>query len=103
MFDSFMLALQRVVNTKGEASISILGSASTVPTKTFKNNRKLAQQRADNAKKRILDNADKYGIDKKQLKFTSVVGKVQGPEYAGDAQSGAQKYQKFQYIDIKAE
>jgi hypothetical protein len=103
MFDSFMLALQRVVKTKGEASITILGSASTVPTKTFKNNRKLAQQRADNAKKRILDNADKYGIDKKQLKFTSVVGKVQGPEYAGDAQSGAQKYQKFQYIDIKAE
>lgn len=103
MFDSFMLALKRVVNTKGEASISILGSASTVPTKTYKNNRKLAQLRADNAKKRILENAPKYGIDKKNLRFTSVIGRVQGPEYAGDASSGAQKYQKYQYIDIKAE
>jgi len=103
MFDSFMLALKRVISTKGDASVTILGSASTVPTKTFKNNQELAQLRADNAKKRILENAEKYGIDEKDLKFNSVIGKVQGPEYAGDASSGVKKYQKYQYIDIKAE
>jgi len=103
MYANFMMGLAKIVKAKGKAEISIVGSASKVPTRTFENNQILADRRAESGKQKILDNAEKFNIDPSKLIFKSVKGLVQGPEYEGDFKEGADKYQKFQYIDVKAQ
>lgn len=102
LFSEFMTNLKDVVDRKGRADISIEGSASKVPTETYGDNNKLANLRANGAKKRIIDNAKSKGINVNQLNFVKVEGKVQGPEYSGNARVSADEYRKFQYIDIIA-
>lgn len=103
MYANFMASLQKIVHKKGSATITILGSASTVPTRTYEDNTALAQLRANTAKEKILANAEKFSIDPDALNFKSVTGKIQGPEYQGDFDTGREKYEKYQYIDVKAE
>ena len=102
MYANFMSGLQKLVKAKGKVEITIIGSASKVPTRSFKSNQALADERAEAAKQKILDNAALYGIDPAKISFNSVKGMVQGPDYKGDAESGKDKYEKFQYIDVKA-
>lgn len=102
IFANFMRSVKSLSNRKDKVQISILGSASTVPTQTFENNKDLAQLRAENAKARILKYAAQFEIDTAKLEFISVEGRVQGPAYSGDAQSGADKYKKYQYIELNA-
>ena len=103
IFLNFMKSVKGIQDRLDKVSINILGSASTVPTQTYDNNQELAQLRADNAKTRILKYAAQFGIDPQKLEFVSVLGKVQGPAYDGDAKSGVDKYKKFQYIEMKAQ
>lgn len=102
MYANFMKGLSKLVKAKGSAEITIVGSASKVPTKSFKGNQNLADQRAELTKLKILETAADYGIDTDNLVFKSVEGKVQGPEYTGDFKTGENKYEKFQYIEVKA-
>lgn len=103
MYANFMKGLSKIVKAKGKAEINIVGSASKVPTQTYGSNQILADKRAESGKQKILDNADKYNIDTSKLNFKSVKGLVQGPEYKGDFKEGADKYEKYQYIEVKAE
>jgi len=103
MYANFMSGIAKIVKTKGKAEITIVGSASKVPTRSYTSNQVLAENRAESGKKKILDNAAKYSIDASKLIFKSVKGVVQGPDYQGDYKDGADKYEKFQYIEIKAE
>lgn len=102
MYADFMTALEKIIDFYGAAKISIVGSASKVPTKTYKNNEELANLRAENAKQQLLEKAKKAGIPVDKLNFVQVEGKVQGPAYSGDANEGIDKYKKFQYIQISA-
>ena len=103
MYANFMNGLSKIVKAKGKAEITIVGSASKVPTRSFDSNQVLADKRAESGKQKILDNAAKYNIDTSKLIFKSVKGMVQGPEYKGDFKEGADMYEKFQYIEVKAE
>lgn len=103
MYANFMKGLAKLVAAKGKAEITIVGSASKVPTKTFGSNQILADDRAKAGQQKILDNAESFGIDPTKLIFKSVKGMVQGPEYKNDPLEGKEKYEKFQYIDVKAE
>ena len=103
MYSNFMKGLSKIVKAKGKAEITIVGSASKVPTRSFGSNQILADKRAESGKQEVLNHADKYNIDKSKLIFKSVKGLVQGPEYTGDFKEGADKYEKYQYIEIKAE
>lgn len=103
MYAEFMASLKKIVAKNGSADITILGSSSTVPTRTYESNKVLAQLRANQTKKRILSNAEKFNIEPAQLNFISVTGKVQGPEYMGDYKTGREKYEKYQYIRVRAE
>lgn len=103
MYADFMASLQKIVAKKGSAEITILGSASRVPTRTFKNNQVLADKRAREAKEKILANAEKFNIDTSKLNFVKVSGAVQGPGYKGDFREGKDKYEKYQYIEVKAQ
>ncbi|NEN24863.1 hypothetical protein G3O08_15275 [Cryomorpha ignava] len=103
MYANFMKGLNKLVTAKGKAEITIVGSASKVPTSSFESNQVLADDRAKAGKQKILDNAESYGIDPAKLSFKSVKGLVQGPEYQGDYKTGKDTYEKYQYIDVKAE
>ncbi len=100
MYDNFLDALKNIIDFYGTAKISIVGSASKVPTKTYSSNQELADLRAENAREQLIEKVKKAGIDIAKLNFVSVEGKVQGPEYGGDANEGIDKYKKYQYIQI---
>lgn len=102
MFGKFMTGLKKIIALTGKADITIVGSASKVPTRSFANNQVLADQRANTAKQQIISSAKKYDVDIEKLNFVSVEGKVQGPEYKGDFKEGADKYEKYQFIELKA-
>ncbi|HKL03934.1 MAG TPA: hypothetical protein VJ911_09670, partial [Cryomorphaceae bacterium] len=102
MYSNFLDALKKIIDFYGTAKISITGSASKVPTKTYSSNEELANLRAQNAKEQLIKKAKKAGIPTDKLNFVQVEGKVQGPEYSGDANEGVNKYKKFQYIQITA-
>ncbi|MFP5471680.1 MAG: TolB family protein [Bacteroidia bacterium] len=81
--------------------ITIEGSASWVPTRTFGNNQKLAKTRAEDAKTTIMAELEKQGVN---LNFVRVdiISNVNGPKYEGDFQN-TDKYGPFQYVKVKAE
>jgi hypothetical protein len=102
VFRDFMKNLKVKVTLNGEVEITILGSASKVPTRTYKNNKVLADLRATNAKERILKYAEELNINPEKLKFVSVEGAVQGPDYKGDYLKNKDSYRNFQYVDVVA-
>jgi hypothetical protein len=101
-FTMFMNDLAELINQFGEATISIEGSASRVPTQTWKNNDILANKRADDAKDKILTGIKNKGLDASKIKITDVNAIIQGPPYNNDPVSGMSKYEPFQYIRITA-
>jgi len=103
LFRDFMGNVKRIQEEKGSVDVSVIGSASKVPTRTFESNQKLADLRASNAKERILKYAEEFGIDTEGLNFVNVEGRVQGPDYQGDYKSGIEKYRPHQYVRLLAE
>ncbi|MCA1750969.1 MAG: hypothetical protein LC670_04130 [Flavobacteriales bacterium] len=103
VFQAFMQRLNEIVEAKGHVNISIIASASKVPTRTYGSNEKLAELRMEDAVNRVNAAAKKMGINTEQLKFVKTESKVSGPQYKGDFRAGAETYQKFQYVEISAE
>lgn len=101
-FNLFMNDLAELINQFGEATISIEGSASRVPTKTWKTNEVLANKRADDAKEKILTGIKNKGLDASKIKIADVNAIIQGPSYENDPVAGKTKYEPFQYIRITA-
>lgn len=102
LFANFMESLSPIIERNGKVEISVIGSASRVPTKSLKSNDVLAQKRAEEGKTSVLDACSKYGVDPSKIIWVSVQGLVQGPEYKNDAINGLETYKKFQYIEMKA-
>ena len=101
-FTLFMNDLAELINQFGEATISLEGSASRVPTKTWKSNEVLANKRAEDAKEKILTGIKNKGLDPGKIKIADVNAIIQGPKYENDPLSGKSKYEPFQYIRITA-
>ncbi len=99
LFTKFMLGLKSILTEKGTVEVRIVGSASKVPTRTYRTNQNLADTRAENAKNQFLIRAKQLGVDTSKITFAEVVGKVQGPEYKGDYKNQA-AYKPFQYVEI---
>lgn len=79
--------------------IEIEASASRVPTKTFKTNKNLAENRAEEAKNSLLDALIQKGIAKDKISFKKPKALVQGPKYKGDYKN-KEVYEKYQYVII---
>ncbi len=102
-FSMFAENIKKIVDKKGEVTISIEASASTVPSSKYSNNQKLADSRAQKAKQNILNSTDKLGIDQDLIKFSKPLARVQGPAYKNDAKQNRATYELYQYIKISAE
>ncbi|TVR41143.1 MAG: hypothetical protein EA392_02380 [Cryomorphaceae bacterium] len=101
-FTIFMNDLAELIKKYGEATISIEGSASRVPTQTYRTNENLANKRAEDAKEKILTGIKNKGLDPSRIKIADVNAIVQGPRYDNDPVTGVTKYEPYQYIKITA-
>ncbi len=99
-FKLFMNDLMDMIAKNGSVELELEGSASRVPTTTWKTNDILANNRANDAKELIMLELDKRGIDKSKVRISSVKGLIQGPRYNGDFESNKSMYEKYQYIRI---
>lgn len=83
---------------KMKLDLEIYSSASTVPTRKYKTNENLAQLRANNMMKMLLNEFN----DEELSRINIVVkeSKVSGPEYNDDA-SSRDKYAPYQYVKVQ--
>jgi hypothetical protein len=79
--------------------LSIEGSASKVPTKTWGTNKTLAIERATEAQQLVTQLLIEKGIDKNNIKVASIQSLVQGPNYANDYKN-IEKYKPYQFIKV---
>lgn len=100
-FNKFIDNVVENIKCHGTAKIEIESSASKVPTSTFKSNQALAQYRADDAKKRILERLSLKGYKSTQVKFISINAQVLGPNYKNDFKENKAVYGKYQYVKLK--
>lgn len=81
-------------------TVKIMSSASQVPTRTFSDNKELAQSRANKMEEKIKAAVTAKGGDASKINF-SKVSAVRGPVYASDY-SDIKKYGPFQYVKVIA-
>lgn len=79
-------------------TVKVLSSASQVPTRSFANNKELAQSRADKMEEKIKAAVSAKGGDASKIIFTKVSA-VRGPAYASDYQN-TEKYGPYQYVRV---
>lgn len=82
-------------------TVKILSSASQVPTHAYSSNHELAKKRAENMEEKIKKAVAAKGGDASKLIFDKHWA-VRGPQYAGDADAGKEKYGKYQYVRVSA-
>jgi hypothetical protein len=102
MFNKFIDDAVAIAKAKGYVEISIEGSASKVPTTTFKTNDRLSRFRTTDAKNRLMEKLNEKGIESKQVRFKSINSLVQGPRYNNDFMENKANFEKYQYIKMWA-
>ena len=80
--------------------VKIMSSASQVPTRKFKNNRELAESRANKMEEKIKAAVAAKGGDASKIEFKKISA-VRGPNYASDYKD-KKKYGPFQYVRVIA-
>jgi tetratricopeptide (TPR) repeat protein len=84
----------------GEVTLHIEASASRVPTRTFRSNKRLSKIRSDGAKAIVIGALAAKGVDVSKIKWEEK-HLVQGPAYAGDFENFV-NYEAWQYVMVKA-
>ncbi len=101
-FKLFISDVISMMNKNGTVDLEIEGSASRVPTTTWKSNEILANSRANDGMTLILNELERQGVARNKINITSVKGLIQGPRYKGDFDKNRTTYEQFQYIRIVA-
>ena len=83
-------------------TLNIVSSASTVPTKTYGTNEKLAQIRAENMKYDLVSYFQNKEEFKGKVNVVIVTSKVDGPAYEDDS-ANKEKYFPYQFVQLKTE
>lgn len=98
-YEKFLSDLLAAIKQKGKAEISIRSSASKVPTTQFGgSNLRLAQVRAENLKKELLEYLSAKGIATKNISFR-LSSEVGGPEYKGDYLINKKTFERSQFVE----
>jgi hypothetical protein len=101
-FVNFIQYITNQIKAGNTVNIELEASASTVPTKTYKNNANLARVRAENARKLLEIKIKEAGItDINKLQIKKLRYFVGGPQYMSDFAENRAKYEKHQFIHIK--
>ena len=100
-FKEFVNKITEIVSTRGSVDISIVTSSSSVPTHKYKNNKELSAKRLKKTIDILHNSLSNANIDKSKLNIVSRKAIVSGPKYSGDSRNKS-KYEKYQYVIIKA-
>lgn len=100
-FKSFVDEVAEVIARKGKVSIAMESSSSKVPTKKYKDNNKLATDRALEARSKLTEVLIARGITQDRFVMETARTLVQGPDYKKDPEN-MKMYDQFQYIKIAA-
>lgn len=101
-FVEFINNLVELYSKNGSINISIVSSASQVPTRAYKTNKELSIARSKIAKEQLLNALKEKGVDVTKVKFVKINSVVGGPIYSMDYLINKARYEKFQFIKIKA-
>jgi len=99
-FQDFVKSLLPNYKKFGKLTFNIESSSSRVPTKKYTTNELLTKERAEEARKRILDVLKANGVDATKVTFGEDRTVVQGPEYRKDSKEKMTEYEKFQYVKV---
>lgn len=102
-WNKFIDDIAEIVRIKGSVEITVEGSASKVPTRTYKTNENLSRHRTEQARLNILRALKKRGVDESKVKFIALNSLVQGPEYKTGNIRPVAEYERYQYIKVHAE
>lgn len=100
-WEKYIAGVIDLIEKRGYAKVDIEGSASYVPTRTWKSNDILCKKRAEDGKQLLMNELKKRNIDTSKVKIGVVNSIVQGPKYSKDFKN-TDKYGKFQYLKMKA-
>ena len=98
-YKQFIDKLVATKNTAGKILLDVQASASTVPTRKFKNNADLATVRANGTIEKIKTSLKQNGFSENDIVITSNKSFVSGPAYKGDP-ANTDRYGKFQYVKV---
>ena len=101
-FKSFLNDVKEALKKYEFVEITIEGSASKVPTKTYGTNDQLAKLRASDAEELLLKALDDNNISRNNVRIVAINSLTQGPDYKGDAVKSRKVYEQYQYVVIKA-
>lgn len=98
-YKQFIDKLMEIKNGGSKISIQVQASASTVPTRKFKNNTDLAQLRANTTITKLKAFLKQRGVPEENIIITENKAFVSGPAYQGDP-GNTDRYGKFQYVKL---
>lgn len=101
-FIEFINNLSELYTKNGNINITIISSASQVPTRAYKTNKELSIVRAKTAQEQLLTALKEKDIDVSKVNFVKVNSRVGGPNYNTDYYINKDLYEKFQFIKIGA-
>lgn len=98
VFQLFIAKLCKAISKQGYVKLIIEASSSNVPTKE-KTNEIFSFLRAEDARKKIMQEVARRGIDPLRVIITEERNLVQGPKFTGKIEN-KEVYEEFQYIKI---
>ncbi|HEY1040793.1 MAG TPA: hypothetical protein VGF30_15365, partial [Bacteroidia bacterium] len=98
-FKAFIAKVVQYAANKDKLDITIVSSASEVPTKTFGNNKKLAASRAKVSNEKVMKALKAANLGTRKIKVKETA-EVNGPKYSGDYLVKMAEYEKYQYVQI---
>ena len=101
-FKEFVEQVIALYNEKGIVNVTITSSASTVPTKTFDSNKKLAALRNDKMKELLTTILNQRSVPTDKIIISKIKITVGGPTYKKDFLKNAAIYKKYQYVKVSA-
>jgi hypothetical protein len=99
-FINTLIPYLRDEHAHGKVTISILASASKVPTDKFETNEALAAFRARETREKLQRILQQRNVSVSTIKF-DIQTKVQGPEYNNDFEENRDQYERFQFVRIQ--
>ena len=84
----------------GKIIFNAMGSASTVPTRKYKNNQEIAQLRVNQSLAKMKNSLVQRGIAEADITIASNKAVVAGPAYKGDFLENAPVYEKYQFVKV---
>jgi hypothetical protein len=101
-YSKFIDGVAEIIKINGKAYVDIEGSASKVPTTTYKTNENLSRLRSEKGKETILASLKAKGVDTSKVIFSEVNSIVKGPEFNDDHIENKKEYGNYQFVRVSA-